>query len=279
MLNWLTSALLIPVIIYLAIVIGMYLGQRKLIYRPDKTPVSAVDVQAIGAQLVETRSADGVTTSHLYYPAVQGHPTIIVFHGNAGNIDDRLDKAQRFIASNYGVIVVGYRGFGGNDGEPTEDGLYADARAALAFLQDRGVERDTVVLYGESLGTGVASKMAAEGRGFALILESPFTSVADVAQDHYWYLPARLLVHDRFDTLSRVGDIDVPVLIMHGERDAVVPFSHGQRLKASFKQEVQTFFVVPAAHTDLYDFGAMDAVAHFVGQQFSDPHQATAVSD
>ena len=105
--NWLIFALFIPVILYVSVVVGMYLGQRKLIYRPDETPVSVSEVRAIGAQLVETSSADGVRTSHLYHPAGQGKPTVIVFHGNAGNIDDRLDKAQRFIAMNYGVGVVG----------------------------------------------------------------------------------------------------------------------------------------------------------------------------
>jgi pimeloyl-ACP methyl ester carboxylesterase len=164
-------------------------------------------------------------------PDASGAAEIVFFYGNGGTLSDFAAIGAAFHAQGFGVVLASYRGYDGSSGKPTEEGVMEDARAVLAALpKDHGA----VVLWGQSLGTGVAARMASEGRGAALILQSPYTAVVDVAARRFPLYPVRLVMEDRFDTLSRASSIEIPVLIMHGTDDETVPFDMGETLSHAF---------------------------------------------
>jgi fermentation-respiration switch protein FrsA (DUF1100 family) len=172
-----------------------------------------------------------------------------------------------FAQEGLGVLLLEYRGYGGNPGAPTEAGLYADADAALDFLSQDGIPASRLVIYGESLGSGVAVHMAAERELAALILEAPFTRLADAASYHYSFVPVSVLLRDRFDSLSAIGKIRAPILILHGERDRVIPVRFGRALLAAAPEPKEGWFSPDAGHEDLARFGALDAVFDFIARR------------
>ena len=202
--------------------------------------------------------------------AADGAPVLVVFHGNAGHIGDRVPKLTELFRNGYGMLLAGYRGYGGNPGRPTEDDLTADARVLLDWLVGQGVTAAQTVLYGESLGTGIAVKMASERSAGAVILESPYTSIAEVAQFHYWYLPARWLVLDKWNSLDRIGQIGAPLLVIHGARDRTVPARYGQRLFEAAPEPKEHFLLERGTHNDLYEFPEVSQrVVDFLGRHVS----------
>lgn len=251
--------------LYLGVLAYVYVTQRSFIYLPDARRPDLVASGAGGIfSAVTLTAADGVATVSWYRAANAGRPTLVLFQGNAGNIADRLFKVVPFLQQGWGILLVGYRGYGGNPGQPTEAGFYADGRAALNYLAQQGVIPGWQVLYGESLGSGVAVQMATEIATGALVLEAPFTSLADMAQRQFPYFPARWLVLDRFDSLAKIGQVSTPLLILHGERDTIIPIDQGRRLfdAANGARELKLF--PGAGHVDLWNHGAAGAVIEFV---------------
>lgn len=181
-------------------------------------------------------------------PPKPGKATVVFFYGNAGTLSDFAPAGQELHQQGYGVVLGSYRGYSGNPGEPSETGLFADARAILGALP---AGHGPIVLWGASLGTGVAARMAAEGRASGLILQSPYTSVVDIAAMAYPLFPVRLLDTDPFDTLSLVARIKMPVLIIHGTDDLTVPFWMGQHLKALLGREARLVPIAHGGHNDL----------------------------
>ncbi|HEX4695021.1 alpha/beta hydrolase, partial [Sphingomonas sp.] len=199
-------------------------------------------------------------------PPREGRRVIAYFHGNGGNIAYRADRLMRFARDGFGVLMPEYRGYGGNPGTPSEAGLFADGHASLDFLRGEGIAGKRLVLYGESLGSAVAVEMAATVQIGALVLESPFTSIAAVAQHHYPFVPAKLLVLDRFDALSRIGQVRAPLLVLQGGRDPVVPPHFGDALFAAAMEPKERWFAPEGGHEDLARFGALDAVVDFIAR-------------
>jgi fermentation-respiration switch protein FrsA (DUF1100 family) len=189
---------------------------------------------------------------------------LVYFHGNAGHIGHRADRLRPYLDAGFGALLVEYRGYGGNPGRPTEEGLYADARAALDFLTRRSVAADRMVFYGESLGTAVAVQMAVEQDCAAVVLEAPFTSVAAVAQSRYWMFPVRRLVRDKFDSLAKIGDLRCPLFVMHGDRDGVVPIRYGRELFAAAREPKESKWFAEGTHTNFDDLGGPAAVLDFL---------------
>ena len=250
---------------YAALVGLMYSCQRSFLYYPGGEPPPPAGAGVPEMAALTVRTADGLDLTGWYAPpAAPEGAVIVLFQGNAGNIADRAFKARPFLDAGYGVLLAGYRGYGGNPGRPSEEGLYDDARAALAYLRRAGIEAGRIVLYGESLGTGIAVRMASETRVGALVLEAPYTSMADVAQTHYPFLPARILTRDRFESAARIADVGVPLLVLHGERDTVVPARLGRELLAAAREPKEGVFVAEAGHNDLYAFGAAEVVLVFL---------------
>ena len=254
---------------YAALVGGLFLFQRQLLYFPDRTRPELTGLASIGVREVKLSTDDGLSLLSWYLPARAGRPVIAYFHGNGGHIGYRAERLLRFAREGYGVLMAEYRGYGGNPGTPTETGFYADGRAALAFLQHEGVAANRIVLYGESLGGGVAVELAAHHDIAALILEAPVTSVAEVAQSHYPFVPASRMVLDRFDLVARIGRIRAPILVLHGERDRVVPIRYGRALFDAAPEPKEGWFAPEAGHEDLARYGGLDVAVAFIERRLA----------
>jgi fermentation-respiration switch protein FrsA (DUF1100 family) len=249
---------------YLALLVMLFLFQRRLVFpRGLERAGDPAESDAPEMRAVAYRASDGLALTAWYAPARNG-PTVVYFHGNAGTLADRSFKARFLIDRGYGVLLTSYRGYGGNPGAPTEEGLYCDARGALDYLAGLGVPLAETVLYGESLGTGVAVQMALERKAAALILESPYSVLTDVAVHHYPWTPARWVMRDRFDSAAKIARLAMPVLVLHGERDRTIPIRFARRLFA-LAPEPKTFRSFPTGeHEGLYELGGGEAIDEFL---------------
>lgn len=243
---------------------ALYVFQRQLLYFPVGGRPELGVLAEFGVREVEVRTVDGLLLLAWYSPPRAGWPVVAYFHGNGGHIGYRAERLLAFARVGYGVLMVEYRGYGGNPGTPTESGLCADGAAALDFLAGEGVSPNRLVLYGESLGSGVAVSLAAQREIAGLVLEAPFTSVAEVAQHHYSFVPASTLVRDRFDALAKIGNVRAPILVLHGERDRVVPIRFGRALFDAAPQPKEFWVSQEAGHENLMRFGALDPVLQFL---------------
>ncbi len=251
-------------LIYLAVCSTLFLVQRRLLYVPDTGRPTPAEVGLTRTEEVTARTADGLTLTGWWLEAAADRPVLLYFHGNGGNIGGRANKAEIMRSAGYSILLAGYRGYGGNPGTPSEAGLIADGRAWLDHLEERGVDPARVVLYGESLGSGVATALAAERSVAAVVLEAPFTSIRAIAERRYWYVPVRLLLRDPFDSLARIARVRAPLLILHGDADALIPPAHGEALHAA-APEPKRFVLIPGAtHTSLVEDGAFAEVERFV---------------
>jgi len=248
----------------------VWLAQRRLIYFPFGTPPEPARIGWPQVEEVRFTAADG-TALHGWYVAAQGEPrelAVLVHHGNAGSVADRLHLLDALPALGLHVLAYDYRGYGRSAGSPSEAGLYADGRAAQAWLLGRtGLAPGRLVHFGESLGGGVALELATDGTPapHAVVLQSPFTSLADVARVHYPLLPARLLLRDRFDNAAKVGRLRAPLLVLHGARDDIVPPAHGRALAAAAPAGTARCVEVPGrGHNDLWTAERAADVAAFL---------------
>lgn len=249
----------------------MYLLQRHLQYAPDKKrPGSPADAGVPEMEEVQVATDDGY--NHLSWfaaPKAPGNGIVILFHGNAGHIGDRSVKARHFINKGYGVFLCGYRGYGGNAGRPTEEGLYKDARACLRWLDAKGYRTADFILYGESLGSGVATQMALEIQPRILILEAPFSSASDVAKQRYFYLPVDALLKDKYDNLSKIRDIKSNLLVIHGDEDEVVTIDLARKLFNAANHPKEFITINSGAHNNLYDHHAGHVITDWLEKQIA----------
>jgi hypothetical protein len=243
---------------WLMVVACMFVFQRKLMYLPDTNPLPPPRVFGVDTlERISLMTKDGLRLQAFYMPVqTEDTGTIVLFHGNAGHIGHRVAKAAIYHLFGVGVLLVEYRGYGGNDGTPTEEGLYTDGRAAMDFLtKEKNLPPEKIAIYGESLGSGVAVQMATEYDAAALILETPFSSTAAVASAIYPFIPARLLLKDRYDNIAKIRNIKpMPVLIVHGTEDGVVPFTEGEKLFEAAAQPKRFIPIEGGNHNNLYDF-------------------------
>ena len=244
-------------------VVLMYLAQRALMYHPEKLRTPPAAAGLIDMQELVLDTADGEKVIVWYAPPQRGRPLVLYFHGNAGSLRYRADRFRALTGDGTGLVALSYRGYGGSSGSPSEAGLIADGQAAYAFAVAR-VPAERIVVFGESLGTGVAVALAATEPIGRLVLEAPFTSAVDVGARAYWFLPVRFLMKDPFHSDRRIGKVTAPLLVLHGERDHVVPIALGERL-FSLANEPKRFVRFPAGtHVDLDQHGALDAVRSFI---------------
>ena len=248
--------------------------QRSLTYFPDATrPAPAEsDVPELAPVSLETEDGLSLLAWHTP-PRVSGAPSLAYFHGNAGHIGMRGFKVRAYLNAGLGVLLTTWRGYSGNSGRPTEDGLYADGRAARAFLRAQGCGDDRQILYGESLGTGVAVHLAQETAPAALVLEAPFSSIVDIARGRFPLLPVGLLIVDHFDSAAKIGKVGAPVLIVHGERDRTIPVRQARKLFKRAREPKEAVFIPEADHADLMDFGLPTYVLEFLARQGLAPAQ------
>jgi fermentation-respiration switch protein FrsA (DUF1100 family) len=250
----LVKFLVVSVIVaYAAVALGMYAFQRKLQYHPENKGLTPESVGISGASVETLSTADGEKIILWHAPARAGKPTILYFHGNAGEIGDRPLRFNYYHSRGFGVAYLSYRGFGGSSGSPSESGLIADANAAYDWLIAKGVEPNRIALLGESLGSGVAVQLAAKREVGALALEAPYTSTVEVAAKIYWWLPVHVLMKDQFKSIDFIAAVGAPLLIIHGEEDRLVPVEFGRRLFAAAKQPKELDVVPGFGHDVLFE--------------------------
>jgi fermentation-respiration switch protein FrsA (DUF1100 family) len=260
--------LLTLAVIAAAVLVLIWAGQRRMIYFPFGEVPPPASAGLPSAELVTFPTEDGLTLHGWFVAARAPGPahTVLVFNGNAGNRSFRAPLATALHARGHGVLLFDYRGYGGNPGAATEAGLAADARAARAYLVGRAdVDASRLVYFGESLGTGVATTLAAEHRPAALILRSPFTSLAIVGRFHYPVLPVRWLLQDRFDSIDRIARIGCPLLVIAGDRDRVIPYEHSRQLFAAAASP-KAFVTIPGADHNDWDLLAGDRMLQAIDE-------------
>lgn len=253
----------IAVCLYIGTAAVLYVTQRSLMYFPETIHTTPAQAGLPEAQEVPLKASDGVSITAWYVKPQDDKPVIVYFHGNSGALRDRVGRFKKLVGAGIGLVALEYRGYGGNPGSPSERGLIADGEAAYAFAAERYPIKQ-IVLWGESLGTGVAVAVAAEKPVGRLILEAPFTSAAAVAAIRYWYMPVRLLMKDQFHSDRRIGKVTAPLLILHGVRDHVVPFAMGERMFELANEPKHIVRFLDGDHDDLDANGALDAVARFL---------------
>jgi uncharacterized protein len=255
------TSLLVAAAALLAVVGLLWSQQRRLIYYPPPRAVPPAAAVLPAAEEVSFTTEDGLRLQGWFVPAAsppgrgsrQGRsPAVLVCNGNAGNRSLRAPLAAALARAGLAVLLFDYRGFAANPGRPTEEGLAADARAALAYLAARPeVDPARLVYFGESIGAAVALRLATERPPAALVLRSPFASLAEVGRRYYPWLPVSLLLADRYDSLGQVGRLAAPLLVVAGERDRIVPAAHSRRLFDA-APEPKRFVLLPGAdHNDL----------------------------
>ncbi|MGH8898644.1 MAG: alpha/beta hydrolase [Egibacteraceae bacterium] len=232
---------------------ALWVLQRQLIYLPSGPVLTPGEVGLDEVEEGSIRTEDGLSLSGWFIPAATPGPVggVIVFNGNAGNRSFRAPLAAALAAAHLDVLLFDYRGYGGNSGTPSEQGLLADARAAHAWMQARSrAGPDRMIYFGESLGAGVAAALALEQPPRALVLRSPFTSLAEVGRRHYPFLPVRALLRDRFPVIDHVARYDGPVLVVTGEADSIVPPAQSRRVAEAAAGPSRFVLVPGAGHND-----------------------------
>jgi fermentation-respiration switch protein FrsA (DUF1100 family) len=263
------ASILTAVLLYGAGVGMLALFQRRLLYFPDTRRPDLSRVAVPGATVMTVRTSDQLDLLAWFAaPQDPSQPVVLYLHGNGGNIASRATRMARLNSFGWGVLLIDYRGYGGNPGAPSEQGLIEDARAGYAALRAMGVPGHRILLWGESLGSGVAVRLAGEAEVGAVLLESPFTSIAALARQRFAFVPVDLLLRDRFELLSRIGTVRAPVLIMAGGKDAVVPPAMGRAVFAAAAEPKSYWLAPDAGHNDLRDAGALEAAKAFVSARW-----------
>lgn len=259
-----TKIILICAIVYAIIIAIAFVAQRKLTYFPSTTHVLPIDIGLENVEELTLTTPDGERVLAWYGRAQPGQPTLLYFHGNGGNLAVRSERMRRYLQRGRGMLMMTYRGYSGSSGSPSERANLADARLAYDRLIADGVAPADIVLYGESLGSGIATRLATQVPVGGIILESPYTSIAEVGQSRYPFLPVRYLMQDRYEQLGCIGGIRAPLLVVHGQRDRVVPFEMGE---AVFKAapEPKEFLPLPrAGHNDHHLNGQFEAIGNWI---------------
>ena len=224
----LLNVLLILFITYLIVVMFIFFYQRKLLYHPSEN--NYLDETNLNHKIEKIYIQSDTELVSWYYNNNKSYKTILFFHGNAGKLDNRVYKLNELAKLNINYLIVAYRGFSGNQGKPSEDGIYKDSNAAKKWLNENGINDKNIVLYGESLGTAVAVDLASKNNFAGIILESPFTSMIKLAKKYYPYLPVTILLKDKYESENKLKKINAPILIMHGKKDTIVPFEMGEEM-------------------------------------------------
>ena len=249
---------------------------NHFIYFPESTIYQDPADFGLEFEDVYLTTSDGVRIHGWFVPGSSG-PTLVWFHGNGGNISHRVDNIAGLNRRlGVGILIIDYRGYGLSEGSPTEQGTYLDAEAAIAHALSRpDVDPERVVLFGRSLGCAVAAEMAVRHDVYAVVLESPFTSVSAMARQAYSFLPGLgLLTGNMYDTLDKAARIDAPVMVLHGDSDEIVPFDMGREVFGAAPEPKRFYRIRGAGHNDTYAVGGapyLDALGSFLAEPHSDP--------
>ena len=262
--NYFTKILLFFILIYFFIIIFTYFFQRSLLYHPTENNYSE-DKILVSIEKVSIKTNDNLKLLGWYKNNnLSKYKTVLFLHGNAGTLENRIHKINHFEKINVNFLLVAWRGFSGNKGKPTEKGLYEDARSAVKWLEEKGIKKNNIILYGESLGTGVVTEIAQNENFAGVILESPFTSMIDAGKDKYPFLPVKILLKDKYESDKKIKNIKSPVLIMHGKVDKIVPFHMGQTMYELANEPKYSYFTEYDDHMMEYNEKLLNELKKFI---------------
>jgi uncharacterized protein len=244
------SILFIVVTAWILLSLLIYFFQPKLIYFPHKEVTITPEYISLEYEELTLTTSDNIKLNAWWVPHPDARATLLFLHGNAGNISHRLDSINIFHQLGLSVLIIDYRGYGKSSGTPSEQGTYIDAETAWTYLtQKRNIPSNNIIIFGRSLGGAVASWLSENNLSAGLILESSFTSIADIGKHYYPYLPTSLLARIKYPSIERISNIKSPILIIHSANDELIPYHHGQQLfKAA--NNPKTFLNISGGHND-----------------------------
>ena len=250
--------------IYVMVLILLFIFQRNLMYHPDENNYFG-DRLEVDIEKVYINTSDDLSLLGWFHKKdLKKFKTIVYFHGNAGKLENRIHKLNHFKDINVNFLILAWRGFSGNEGKPSEQGLYVDGSSAITWLKNLGLNEEDVILYGESLGTGIATHLAQKNNYAGLVLETPFTSMVEAAKNFYPYIPVGLLLRDKYKNDQKIKNINIPVLVMHGEADQIVPFWMGKKIYEIANQPKYSYFTKYDDHMMEYDEKLVLALNDFI---------------
>ncbi|MBL1140982.1 MAG: alpha/beta hydrolase [Proteobacteria bacterium] len=252
---------------WLSLNIMFHFFQSNFIYFPDNTVVTTPDYLSLDYEDLTLKTNDGIELNAWWIPNPNARATLLFFHGNAGNISHRLGSINIFHKLGLSVFIIDYRGYGKSTGKPTEKGTYIDAETAWNYLiKEKNVKPDNIIIFGRSLGGAIAAWLAEKHQATGLIIESSFTSIAEIGKHYYPYLPTSLLARIKYPSINRMQNIHSPVLVIHSATDEIVPYKFGQDL-FNAANEPKTFLDIQGNHNDGYMFSGntyINGLNHFI---------------
>ena len=262
--NLFLEIILAILVIYLFLLAYLFIFQRNLMYHPQENNYSGDKIE-VEIEKVRIQTTDNISLLGWFHKKdLKKFKTIVYFHGNAGSLENRIHKLNHFSEMDVNFLIIAWRGFSGNKGKPTEQGLYEDGRSAINWLKNKGLKEEDIILYGESLGTGIATELSQNKNFAGVILETPFTSMVDAAKKFYPYIPVGLLLKDKYNNKHKIKNIFSPILIMHGEVDQIVPFEMGKRIFEISNQPKYSHFTKNDDHMMEYDENLLKALKTFI---------------
>jgi len=252
------------IFLYFFLGLSLYLLQRKILFNTSGQPKNPSYYGLKNVKEVQILTKDGVSLLSWYFKGMRNNPLLVYFHGNSFDIGERAYRIKRYIDENWSVLLVSWRGYSGNKGNPSEKNLYLDGEASLRWIiENTNYRFKDLVIYGESLGSGVAVELGKKYEFASVILEAPFTSVSDIAHQRYKIFPTKFLVKDKFNNIEKINKLKSPLLIISGKKDEVVPHIHSQILFQEAKVLKESVFIDEAMHNNLYDFDIEKKVISF----------------
>ncbi len=230
------------IIAYLVLLIFIYFYQRNLLYHPSENNYQNDKILFSYEEVFINVDDEIKLKSWIIKKDIKNFKTLVFFHGNAGDLKNRIYKLNLIKDFDINFLIVAYRGFSGNEGSPSEKGLYQDAKDTIAWLNKQGIKDKQIIIYGESLGTGVSVEVAQNKNFAGIILESPFTSMVEAGKHYYFYLPVSLLLKDRYETIKKLKNVKIPILVMHGGNDKIVPFHMGKKVFSEANDPKYSYF-------------------------------------
>ena len=251
--NFLLEIIVGILAIYMLVLILLFIFQRNLMYHPDENNYFG-DKLKVNIEKVKINTSDNINLLAWFHKKdLKKFKTIVYFHGNAGKLENRIHKLNHFKDMKVNFLIIAWRGFSGNEGKPSEEGLYEDGNSSIRWLKNLGLTEKDIIIYGESLGTGIATEIAQNKNFAGLILETPFTSMIDAAKNFYPYIPVDLILKDKYKNNVKIKNINVPLLVMHGEEDQIVPFWMGKKIYEIANKPKYSYFTKYDNHMMEYD--------------------------
>ena len=262
--NFLLEIIIGILVIYASVLIVLFIFQRNLMYHPNENNYFG-DKLEVEIEKVNITTSDNINLLGWFHNKdLKKFKTIVYFHGNAGKLDNRIYKLNYFKNIDVNFLIIAWRGFSGNKGKPSEDGLYEDGKSTIEWLKNLGVTEKDIIIYGESLGTGIATEIAQNNKFAGLILETPFTSMIEAAKNFYPYIPVGLLLKDKYRNDKKIKNINIPLLVMHGEADQIVPYWMGKTIYEIANQPKYSYFTKYDDHMMEFDENLVLTLEKFI---------------